>query len=101
MSEKKFLSTLSVDALEHFQMLAANIMEARKSRGFSQREMASRALMSLATYQAIEQANPAVSFGAVLAVLDTLELSETLRGVAAPHLDATGRALRASKRMRK
>ncbi|MDP3515674.1 MAG: helix-turn-helix transcriptional regulator [Pseudohongiella sp.] len=101
MSEKKFLSALSVNAREDFELLASNIAEARKSRGFSQREMASRSLMSLATYQAVEQANPAVSFGAVLAVLDTLELSETLRGVAAPHLDATGRALRASRRMRK
>ena len=62
--------------------------------------MASRSFMSLATYQAVEQANPAVSFGVVLAVLDTLELSETLRGFAAPHLDATGRALRAGRRLR-
>ncbi|TFH73680.1 XRE family transcriptional regulator [Gammaproteobacteria bacterium LSUCC0112] len=101
MSEKKFLAALSVNALEDFQLLASNITEARKARGFSQREMASRSLMSLATYQGVEQANPAVSFGAVLAVLDTLELTETLRTVAAPHLDATGRALRANRRMRK
>ena len=101
MSEKKFLAALSVNALEDFQLLASNIAEARKARGFSQRKMASRSLMSLATYQAIEQANPVVSFGAVLAVLDTLELTETLRTVAAPHLDATGRALRANRRMRK
>jgi hypothetical protein len=40
--------------------------------------MDSRSLMSLATYQAVEQANPAVSFGAVLAVLGTLELSGVL-----------------------
>jgi len=101
MSEKKFLTALSVNALEDFQLLASNIAEARKARGFSQREMAARSLMSLATYQGVEQANPAVSFGAVLAVLDTLELTETLRTVAAPHLDATGRALRANRRMRK
>lgn len=101
MSEKKFLAALSVNALEDFQLLASNIAEARKARGFSQREMANRSLMSLATYQGVEQANPAVSFGAVLAVLDTLELTETLRTVAAPHLDATGRALRANRRMRK
>lgn len=101
MSEKKFLAALSVNALEDFQLLASNLAEARKARGFSQREMASRSLMSLATYQAVEQANPTVSFGAVLAVLDTLELTDTLRGVAAPHLDATGRALRAGRRMRR
>lgn len=60
MSEKKFLAALSVNALEGFQLLASNLAEARKARGFSQREIASRSLMSLATYQAVEQANPAV-----------------------------------------
>jgi hypothetical protein len=53
MSEKKFLAALSVNALEDFQLLASNLAEARKARGFSQREMASRSLMSLATYQAV------------------------------------------------
>lgn len=101
MSEKKFLASVSVNATDDYTVLAGNIAEARKARKFSQREMASRCLMSLATYQAIENASLTVSFGAVLAVLDVLELTHTLRDVAGPHLDSEGRALRASMRIRK
>ncbi|MAO40334.1 MAG: hypothetical protein CMK70_08950 [Pseudohongiella sp.] len=101
MAEKRFLAAISVDALEDYQTLAFNIQEARKSRGFSQREMAERCLMSLATYQAIEQASTTVSMGAILAVLDTLELTAALREVAAPHLDVDGRRLRAARRVRR
>ena len=52
-------------------------------------------------YQAIENASLTVSFGAVLAALDVLELTHTLRDIAGPHLDSDGRALRASMRIRK
>ena len=101
MAEKKFLAAISVDAREDYQGLADNILEARKSRRMSQREMADRCLMSLATYQAVERASLTVSFGALLSVLDTLELSHTLRDVAAPHRDAEGRALRTGSRSRR
>lgn len=101
MAEKKFLTAMSIDAQEDYQVLAANIQEARKARGYSQREMADRCLMSFATYQSIEKASLTVSFGAILAVLDMLELTADLRHVAAPQNDSVGRQLRAAKRMRK
>lgn len=98
MAEKKFLSAISVDATEDYGTLVDNIIEARKSRGFSQREMADRCLMSLSTYQSIESAQLTVSVGALLSVLDILEQTQTLRDVAAPHLDTHGRALRMKRR---
>jgi len=101
MAEKRFLTAMSVNAREDYAALAMNIVEARKSRGLSQREMAARCVMSLATYQAIEKAEVTVSFGAVLAVLDMLELTHTLRAVAAPHQDVEGRAMRLARRVRK
>jgi transcriptional regulator with XRE-family HTH domain len=98
MSTKRFLGGLSQNALDDLGILASNIAEARKVRGFSQREMAARCLMALSTYQAVEKGDPAVSIGAILAVLDLLDMTEGLRDVAAPHLDSHGRAVRASKR---
>lgn len=98
MSEKRFIAGLSQDALNDLAILASNLAEARKARGFSQREMAQRCLMALSTYQAIERGSPAVSMGAILAVLDLLDMTETLCSVAAPHLDPIGRQARAAKR---
>lgn len=98
MSNKKFLAGLSQDAIEDLSILASNIAEARKVRGFSQREMASRCLMALTTYQSIERGELTVSVGAVLSVLDLLDMTKSLRDVAAPHLDPHGRAVRSGKR---
>lgn len=101
MSKKKFIDNLSQDALEDLSILATNIAEARKIRGFSQKDMAERCLMAFSTYQAIEHASPTVSIGAILSVLDILDMSDGLRNVAAPHLDPTGSSIRAEKRRRK
>lgn len=98
MSRKQFLAGLSEEAIDDFGILASNIAEARKVRGFSQREMAERCLMALSTYQSIERGDPTVSIGAVLAVLDVLNMTDGLRQIAAPQLDAHGRAVRAGKR---
>ena len=98
MSKKHFLVGLSREALDDLETMAANIAEARKVRGFSQREMAERCLMALSTYQSIERGDPTASIGALLAVLDLLDMTDGLRQVAAPQLDTHGRAVRAGKR---
>ncbi len=60
--------------------------------------MASRCLMALSTYQAVERGSPEVSVGAIAAALDLLEMTDGLQELAAPHLDPVGVAVRAGKR---
>jgi len=100
MAEKKFLAGISVDALDKLNILGENIRQARVARQFTQAMMASRALMSKATYVNIEKGDPNTSIGAYMAVLDLLDLLDGLQDIAAPHKDEIGRRYRASKRIK-
>lgn len=88
---------LSIEMRDSLLCFARNIAEARVSRGWSQEEMAKRALMSRTTYRAIESGSPGVSIGHYLAVLDVLGLGQGVKELAAPHLDEDGRRMRRLK----
>jgi transcriptional regulator with XRE-family HTH domain len=98
MAEKHFLAGIAIDALEQLKILGENIREARIARRFTQADLASRSLMSKATYVNVEKGDPSTSIGAYLAVLDLLDLLDGLQDIAAPHKDEIGRRYRASKR---
>lgn len=98
MAEKKFLAGISSNALQQLAILGENIRQARIARQFTQAMMASRSLMSKATYVNIEKGDPNTSIGAYIAVLDLMNLLNGLEDIAAPHKDETGRRYRASKR---
>ena len=98
MSEKKFLTGISDNALMQLKILGENIREARIARNFTQEELATRSLMSKSTYISIEKGEPKTSIGAYIAVLDLLDLLDGLQDIAAPHKDEIGRRYRAFKR---
>lgn len=85
---------LSQEAKEDLQVFAENIVQARLARGWSQQEVAERALMSRLTYREIEKGNPKVRFLNYLSVLDLFGLTGGLRELAASHTDEEGRRLR-------
>lgn len=93
MASKGFISHISTKSHDDYKVLATNIKNARKLRGYSQRDIASCCGMSFTTYQAIEKASLTVSFGAVLAALSVLKLSTELQKVAALENDRLGRHL--------
>jgi transcriptional regulator with XRE-family HTH domain len=98
MSEKNFLAGIPDDPLMQLKILGENIREARIARNFTQKELATRALMSKSTYISVEKGEPKTSIGAYIAVLDLLDLLEGLQDIAAPHKDEIGRRYRALKR---
>lgn len=100
MSEKKFIAGLTKDALDQLIILGENIRQARLARQFTQETLATRALMSKATYVNVENGDPNTSMGAYLAVLDILDLMEGLEDIAAPHKDEVGRRYRSLKSRR-
>lgn len=93
MASKGFINCITIGSHDDYKMLAGNIKNARKLRGYSQREIANRCGMSFTTYQAIEKATLTVSIGAILAVLSFLELSAELKNVASIDNDRVGRQL--------
>jgi transcriptional regulator with XRE-family HTH domain len=93
---------LSEEALSALGILAANITEARKARGWSIDEAARRSLLSINAYRNAEAGNPGTAIGVYLATLDAFGLAGGLADVGAPHKDETGRRLkRVSSRLRK
>jgi transcriptional regulator with XRE-family HTH domain len=78
--------------------LAERIRIARKRRGWTVAEMATRAGLSRNTVMALEQGKPGVSINACLTVLWVLGLDRTLEGVADPDEDAHGKTLEAARR---
>ncbi|WP_347330835.1 helix-turn-helix domain-containing protein [Marinimicrobium locisalis] len=93
---------LSEEALSALHILAANIKEARKSRGWTIEEAARRSLLSINAYRNAEAGNPGTAMGVYLAALDTVGLADGLADVGAPHRDETGRRLKhVSSKLRK
>lgn len=85
---------LSDEALQSLAILAANLKEARRARGWTLQEAAQRALLSVNAYRKAEAGNPGTALGVYLAILDTLGLVDSLADVAAPHRDEVGRRLK-------
>lgn len=100
MSEKKFITGLTTNALDKLAILGENIRQARVARQFSQETLAARSLMSKSTYVSVEKGDPNASIGAYLAVLDVLDLLDGFEHIAAPHTDEIGRRYRSLKSKR-
>lgn len=73
------------------QRLAGHISLARRKRRWTQKEMAARSLVSLATYQRIEKGDSSVAFAAVMRVLFVLDGLKSFDDVLAPEGDELGR----------
>jgi len=101
MSQKKFLTGLSTNAIEQLVILGDNIRQARIARKMTQADLATRSLMSKATYIGVENGDPSASIAAYLAVLDILDLLDGLQDIAAPHKDEIGRRYRSLKSRRR
>jgi transcriptional regulator with XRE-family HTH domain len=91
---------LPPDVLAYAQTFGHNIKEARLSRGWSQREMAARILVSVPTYINIENGVVTVTLENYLRALDVFSMANQLIEVAAPHRDEEGRRLRLHRRGR-
>ncbi|WP_459719289.1 helix-turn-helix domain-containing protein [Sideroxyarcus sp. TK5] len=93
-SKSKFyheeISQLAID-------LGLRISTARKRRRIRQSDLALRTGLSRSTIQAIERGEVSCSMGAVLNVLWTLGLAETLQIIADPGLDRQGLTLSLSR----
>jgi len=87
MSRANFTAALSADALDQLEILGENIRLARRARGWSRAEAASRFLMSVSTLQNVENGDPKASIGAYLSALDVMGIAEGLAALGASHRD--------------
>lgn len=79
------------DAKLAFAVFAGNIRQARKTRGWTIQEAATRALVSVNAYRAAEAGNLGTAVGVYLAILNAMNLVDSLADVAAPHRDPAAR----------
>lgn len=82
------------------QKFAENLRMAREARGWSQDELAKRAVMSKPTVSKIELGSVKPSWENVLSILEVLGMAEQIAAIAAPHTDEEGRRLRGLKKAR-
>ena len=78
--------------------LGSHIRIARKRRGLTVAETAVKAGINRNTLNALESGKPTVAIGTLVAVLWVFGLDDTLKSVANPDQDASGKALEASRR---
>ena len=78
--------------------LAERLRVARKRRGWTVAETATKAGINRNTLTALELGKPGVSMGAYVAVLRVLGLDRTLEAVADPDKDTHGKTLEAARR---
>ena len=84
--------------------LGRDLAVARRKRGISTSDMASRLFVSRDTLWRLERGDPSVSIGPLATVAFVLQLHERLAGLAGPEKDALGLALeeqRLPKRIRR
>lgn len=96
MPRTEFLKGLSEEMKSNHSIFASNLIEARKARGWSQDEAASRCLLSKNAYRAAEEGNLGTAIGVYWAIMDGFGLGG-IEDLAAPHKDEVGRTLRARK----
>jgi transcriptional regulator with XRE-family HTH domain len=94
---RKARAALPQDVKSHLVKLGENIKEARLARGWSQEDVAERALISRFTYADIESGTGTVQMHHYMMVLDVFNLSHQMGDVAAPHTDEEGRMRRLRK----
>ncbi|MDQ2077452.1 helix-turn-helix domain-containing protein [Marinimicrobium sp. ABcell2] len=87
MATANFVDALSADALDQLEILGENIRLARRARGWSRKEAASRFLMSVSTLQSVEAGDPKTSIGAYLSALDVMGIAQGVSSVGASHHD--------------
>jgi transcriptional regulator with XRE-family HTH domain len=84
--------------------LGRDLAVARRKRGISTSDMASRLFVSRDTLWRLERGDPSVSIGTLATVAFVLQLHERLAGLAGPEKDTLGLALeeqRLPKRIRR
>jgi len=94
MKKEISISPVAAEALRRF---GENLAVARQARNWSQEEAAKRSKMSRTTYRAIELGKTSVSIGQYLSVADLYGLADSIKHVAAPHLDNYGSGLKGIK----
>src|SRR5712691_11109479 len=83
--------TLPAPAAKAVELLARDIVTARKRRRIPQRLLAQRMMVSLDTVQRLEHADAGVSLGVVATALWALGLIDRLAVVASPDHDTVGK----------
>lgn len=81
------------DAKRAFEIFAGNLKQARKARGWTIQEAASRALLSVNAYRAAEAGNLGTAAGVYLAALNAMGLADAVADLATPHRDDIGRQI--------
>ncbi|RYY74561.1 MAG: XRE family transcriptional regulator [Gammaproteobacteria bacterium] len=85
---------ISSDALEAMNIVADNILQARKARLYSQEDMAKACNIALGTYAAVEKGSLSPGMGAYVKVLDHLGLAASMMFMGASQFDVNGQTLR-------
>lgn len=89
---------LSPVALDLLARLGQGIRTARTRRGFRQEDLAKRASMSRVRLRKLEKGDPTVGLGALVQVLEVLDLLNQFAHLADPGRDELGLALEARQR---
>lgn len=91
----KALSPLALDLLKR---LGQGIKIARSRRGIRQEDLARRASMSRVRLRKLEKGDPSVGLGALVQILEVLDLLDQFASLADPGKDELGMALEARQR---
>lgn len=83
-------ASLPVEASEHIARLGDRVRIARKRRGLTLEDTASRMFVTRKTLARLEKGDPAVSMSVFVSALFVLGLDKTLLEVASPEHDAVG-----------
>jgi transcriptional regulator with XRE-family HTH domain len=83
-------NSLPPSATQAIQKLGENLQVARKRRGITMEEMASRMFVSRQTLARLEKGEPGVALGVLSSALWVLGLHDQIRELAAPERDEIG-----------
>ena len=86
------IKALPTPATKAVELLARDIVTARKRRRIPQRLLAQRMMVSLDTVQRLERGDPGVSLGVMATALWALGLIDRLAALASPDHDTVGKS---------
>ncbi len=89
----KITNAIPETVLNNLKKLGANIMLARKRRGFTQEHLAAQVLVDRNTIRRLEKGDPGVSLGIMATTLWILQLESDLNALARPENDRLGQSL--------
>ncbi|HEY2343856.1 MAG TPA: helix-turn-helix domain-containing protein [Chthoniobacteraceae bacterium] len=98
------VSSLPIPAAHALRKLGRDLALARRKRGFSTEDMASRLFVSRSTLWRLERGDPTVAMGTLATALFILQMHDRLGNLAAPGSDEIALALderRLPKRIRR